>query len=188
MPNRIAVLAFVLLPLVAACKDREPVPDQRPRPRGIIVDRGAAPPTPSAAKPAAPDYDDDPPHEEPKLAEITVDEKPWDELTATAEQAAPDEPAKPPRNLKAELESMMGSPITCLKPRPANEAPPSVSISLTASVMPSGAVGRGEVSAPGLEPDEVSCVRSRLESLHFAEPIENAPITVSGSITLNRGT
>ena len=82
---------------------------------------------------------------------------------------------------------MIGSPAACLTPRPANEAPARVRIGLTASVMPSGAVGRGEVSAPGLSPSEIDCVRKRVESVRFAPPIENAPFTVNGSITLNRG-
>ena len=56
-----------------------------------------------------------------------------------------------------------------------------------AALIGGGTVGRGEVSAPGLTPEEVACVRSRLESLRFTQPIENAPLTVSGSITLNQG-
>jgi hypothetical protein len=180
MPIRIAALTFVLLPLAAACSQREPVPNQPPRPRGIMVDQAVRAPVAPTPPPSAL-----PPSNEPQLPEITVHEEPT--TTTPAEQAAPDQPEKEPRNLQSELETMMGSPVTCLKPRPASQAPASVSISLSANVMPSGAVGRGEVSAPGLEPEEVSCVRSRLESLRFAQPIENAPLTVSGSITLSRG-
>lgn len=181
MPIRIAALTLALLPLAGACSQREPVPNQPPRPRGVLVDQAVRAPAAPTPPPSAL-----PPTDEPQLPEITVHEEPTT-ATTPAEQAAPDEPAKEPRNLQSELEAMMGSPVTCLKPRPASQAPASVNISLSANVMPSGAVGRGEVSAPGLEPEEVSCVRSRLESLRFAQPIENAPLTVRGSITLSRG-
>jgi hypothetical protein len=186
MSTRIAALTLALLPLIAACKKREPIADQPLRPRGVLVADPVAPsPTPANPSPSEQPYThsaDNP------LPEIKAGEEP-PPGTTTAEEAAPDEPAKPQRNLQAELETMMGSPVTCLAPRPAKEAPSQISISLTANVMPSGAVGRGEVSAPGLSPEELSCVRSRLESLRFAQPVENAPRTVSGSIsiTLNRG-
>ncbi len=184
---RIAVLTLATLPLAAACSQRGPIPDQPARPRGIMVDQAVQAPSAAAEKPSTADTTDTArlPSDEPQLPEIRVDEQPTD--TTTAEAAAPATPEKEPRNLQSELETMMGSPVTCLKPRPASQAPSSVSISLSANVMPSGAVGRGEVSAPGLEPEEVSCVRSRLESLRFAQPIENAPLTVNGSITLSRG-
>jgi hypothetical protein len=183
MPIRIAVLTFALLPLAAACSKREPIADQPLRPRGVLVADPVAPsPTPKTTASVLPAHTDENP-----LPEITAEEPAPG--TTTAEEAAPDEPAKPPRNLQTELETMMGSPVSCLAPRAANEAPSQISISLSANVMPSGAVGRGEVSAPGLSKEELSCVRSRLESLRFAQPVENAPRTVSGSIsiTLNKG-
>jgi hypothetical protein len=52
--------------------------------------------------------------------------------------------------------------------------------------MPGGMVADSNVSAPGLSPDEVKCLRRRLEAVHLAQPIENAPFRVSGSITLVR--
>jgi hypothetical protein len=189
MPIRVAVLTLALLPLVAACKKREPIADQPVRPRGVLIDEPVAPSpvTPPATEPS---YRTPTSAEDNPLPEIKA--PPGEEQppgTTTAAQAAPDDPVKPTRNLQTELESMMGSPVTCLAARTAKEAPSQITISLTANVMPSGAVGRGEVSAPGLSPDELSCVRSRLESLRFAQPVENAPRTVSGSIsiTLNRG-
>jgi hypothetical protein len=171
-------IALVCLPLMAACKN-EPVVNPPTRQRGVWP-RPADTEQPAAQLPA---------RVEPQLADIRSGDSPAVAIPATtpAEEAAPDEPEKPPRNLQNELETMMGSPASCLGARPASEAPANLNIALSASIMPSGTVGRGEVSAPGLTPDEVTCVRSRLESLRFAQPIENAPLTVSGTITLNQG-
>jgi hypothetical protein len=172
MLRHAAVCSLALvLPLMAACDKREPVANTPVRQRGFGLDVPPADESPSKL----------PSRLEPPLAQIT-ETNPTPETT-TAEQAAPDEPEHPPRNLQSELETMMGSPVSCLKERPASAAS-QVNISLTANVMPSGAVGRGEVSAPDLSPDEVACVRSKLESLRFAQPIENAPLSVSGSVTL----
>jgi len=162
------------LPLMAACRN-EPVASQPPRQRGVWPRPAVTEQSPAKL----------PSRAEPRLAEITAVDSP--PATTPADEAAPDQPEQPPRNLQSELEAMMGSPASCLKERPVNEAPDNVNISLRASIMPSGTVGRGEVSAPGLTPEEVACVRSRLEALHFAQPIENAPLTVSGTITLSRG-
>jgi hypothetical protein len=153
-----AVLSFALLPLLAACGKREPIADQPLRPRGVLVPDPIAPSaTPATSPSSLPKI----PADENPLPEITAEEPPPE--TIAAEEAAPDAPAKPPRNLQAELETMMGNPVSCLAPRAANEAPSQIDISLSANVMPSGAVGRGEVSAPGLSSQELSCVRSRLE-------------------------
>ena len=167
--------------LSTACTDDEEPASTNVRKRGVQL--APAPPSTPAPQPLP---------EQPTAPPALPNEAPPDEpreeaATLPAEQAAPDDPEKPPRNMSAELESMIGSPASCLAPRPANEAPSQVSISLGASVMPSGAVGRGEVSAPGLSPTELDCVRKRLESVRFAPPIENAPFTVNASITLNRG-
>ena len=108
--------------------------------------------------------------------------------TLSAAEAAPEPAEKPERDLSRELENQMGSPVGCLAPRAAQAAPSELRLSLNASVMPSGAVGRGEVSASGdLSKAELDCLRTRLESLKLAAPIENAPRTVTGSITLTRG-
>lgn len=177
LPVRRAVVwsLALFLPLMAACT-REPVANRPLRQQGIW-------PRIPVTEPASPAKL--PPRIEPQLAEIRAsDPAP---ATTPADAAAPDKPEQPPRNLQSELEAMMGSPASCLAARPASEAPNNLNISLRASIMPSGTVGRGEVEAPGLTPEEVACVRSRLEALHFAQPIENAPLTVSGTITLSHG-
>lgn len=91
------------------------------------------------------------------------------------------------RDLSAELATMMRSAIGCLKPQTGNQAGGPVMISLTANVMPSGAVRHGAVSG-SLETEELDCVRRLLETLHFAAPIENAPFSVQASLKLDRPT
>lgn len=178
MPSIAAVTVLALtLPLMAACGKREPLPNQPVRERGVAP---AAPQPQLQESPAQL-----PPRTEVPLAQLTANDQPPDTtITTTAEEAAPDAPDKPRRNLQGELESMMGSPVDCLEARPASSAVSTIAISLSANVMPSGAVGRGEISAPGLRPAEISCLRARLESIRFAQPIENAPLAVHGSLTL----
>lgn len=166
----------LLLPLMAACGKRDPVANTPLRERGV------APNTPGSSLGTQESGSQLPARMEPQLAEITATDQPPE--TTTAEEAAPDAPEHAPRNLQTELETLLGSPVDCLKERPASGAPGQLDISLSANVMPSGAVGRGEVSAPGLAADEVACIRARVESLRFAQPIENAPVSVNGSVTL----
>jgi hypothetical protein len=93
---------------------------------------------------------------------------------------------KPERDFSAELVRMMGDPSSCLKPRAAENAPSNLAIAVTASVMPSGAVGQTEVSAAELDSSELACLKARAAGLHFAPPIENAPFSVRGTVQLTR--
>lgn len=100
-----------------------------------------------------------------------------------AVEAAP-EPAKD-RDYGAELKAGMGSPISCLKPRlRTDKTPDKITISLTASVMGSGGVSRGEVRSSVLGPTEIDCIRRRLEQQRLAPPIDDAPRRVTASIEL----
>jgi hypothetical protein len=101
-----------------------------------------------------------------------------------AENAAPE--AKPPRNFSAELVQMLGNPAGCLNATAAAASPAYLDISLSTSVMPSGSVANSEVRAPGLDSGEMQCLRGRLEAVHFAAPIENAPFHVQGTLQLTR--
>ena len=93
---------------------------------------------------------------------------------------------KEKRDFSAELVRAFGDPASCLQPRTSDTGPGQLPIALSTQVMPSGMVADSSVSAPGLSPDEVKCLRQRLESVHFAQPIENAPFRVTGSMTLAR--
>jgi hypothetical protein len=175
--RRTVSLALTLLGLVgmlsAACGKREAIAERPLKARGI----GAAPAGP-AQEPARP-----------------IDPQPWaaEPIAPTSPVEAPpvqDQPAeeKPPRDFNTELVQMIGSPAGCLKPRSAESAPSNIDISLSTSVMPSGAVAQSEVQAAGLDPSEALCLRSRLEALHFAAPIENAPFKARGTLHLTRAT
>jgi hypothetical protein len=107
-------------------------------------------------------------------------------LEDPAAQPAAEAEAKPARDFAAEMTQMLGSPLSCFGARAANDAPAQLDIALSTHVMPSGTVTQSQVSAPGLAPNEIACLRSRLEALHFAGPIENAPFSVQGSLHLTR--
>jgi hypothetical protein len=152
-------------------------PSRPPRERGI----GPVQAVPNAPAPAAIEQPSEPPPPLPAA-------KP--EGTNQAQAQPEDQPAeeeKPQRNFSNELVQLVGSPLDCLKVRPPENAPSTLEISLSTKVMPSGAVAGSEVSAPGLEADELACLRRRVEKIHFAQPIENAPFPVSGSLRLTRG-
>lgn len=184
MRTRVLSIAIALCTLATACGD-EPAA-RTPRKRGVQLPP-EPPPAPARPDPQAPTAVPMLPNEAPSDWNAEPSKNQPERETLTADEAAPDEPEKAPRNFSSELASMIGSPVNCLAPRTAKEAPAEVRITLSASVMPSGTVSRGEVSAPDLSTSELECVKKRLESLRFAPPIENAPFTVNGSITLRRG-
>jgi hypothetical protein len=161
-----------------ACSDDAPVTGLRQQGAQIAPDVPAAEPS-RPDEPAG--YAD-----APRAPQPTPDPQPSAAAanTVTALAAEPDEPEKPARSLQRELETMLGSPASCLAPRAAGSG--AIQISLSATIVPSGAVSRGEVSAAGLGPEELKCLRGRVEALRFAEPIEGAPLTVTGSLTLEQ--
>lgn len=162
--------ALVTLWLALGCS-YEPTSTKGLRRQG--VNHGQAPASPVAPVPERPAP---PPHEPPPIAEA---------LPAVApEPEAQPQPDKPPRDMPKELLSKLGSPQSCLVPRAADQAPSSVQIGFSASVMPSGAIGRAEVSGAGLSDGERECLRRRLSGLRFETPIEDAPKNVSATITL----
>jgi hypothetical protein len=81
---------------------------------------------------------------------------------------------------------MMGNPAGCLRVRAADSAPGQLEVNLSTNVMPSGSVAQSEIQATGLDPAEIQCLRARLEALHFAQPIENAPFAVRGKLKLQQ--
>jgi hypothetical protein len=106
-----------------------------------------------------------------------------DEPSAVEAVAAPEAAEeKAPRNFATELVQMMGNPASCLHVRAADSAPGQLEVNLSTHVMPSGSVAQSEIQATGLDAAEVQC----LESLHFAQPIENAPFAVRGRLKLQQ--
>ena len=169
------LLAVAAWCLAAACGGgSSSVPSRPPRERGIGPVQG---PLPEPAKTSTETLQAPPP-----LTAALPEAQ-----GGTPESAPAEADDKPRRNFPSELVQLVGSPLDCLKARPAEDAPSSLEIALSTKVMPSGAVAQSEVSAPGLEPEEIACLRKRVENIHFAAPIENAPFPVSGSLRLTRG-
>jgi hypothetical protein len=79
---------------------------------------------------------------------------------------------------------MLGSPASCLEPRTADASQSTLQVGVDTQVMPSGAVSRAQVSGAGLTQVERQCITKRVETLHFAQPIENAPFPVHANIAL----
>jgi hypothetical protein len=151
-----------------------------PRRRGIGPQLTAAP---TAPKPEEPTNYAPVPQPQPQPTAEPVAQAPLEDPAA---QPAAEAEAKPARDFAAELTQMLGNPLSCFNARAASDAPGQLDIALSTHVMPSGTVTQSQVSAPGLAPSEVACLRGRLEALHFAGPIENAPFTVQGSFHLTR--
>ena len=94
------------------------------------------------------------------------------------------EPDKDKRDYGAELAERFGSPLSCMKPKRGDDVPTRINISLTAKVMPSGAITRGSASSSALDSDELKCVERLLLSRSLAQPIEDAPRTVTATVRL----
>jgi hypothetical protein len=103
-----------------------------------------------------------------------------------APEPQPDKPAEAPekRDYSAELLSAVGSPVDCLKPRDSADAPPEIRIDLEAHVLDTGSISRGYARSSQLERQELDCVRTRLEGAHLRGPIEEAPRTVSSTLSI----
>lgn len=88
------------------------------------------------------------------------------------------------RDFAAELLSNLGEPSSCLKARPAGAVPNTTDLSVTAYVMPSGGVSRCDAEGSGLDADELACVCRLIAAVHFAQPVDNAPLVVTASVKL----
>jgi hypothetical protein len=113
---------------------------------------------------------------------------PYDSLgtgAPEAEAAAAAAEEEKPRDYPAELLSAMRGTESCVKPRLASEALPSeLTISLEGLVLESGTVVTGAARAPVLTPEELECVKRRLESTRLPPNVKEAPRRVNATLTL----
>lgn len=112
---------------------------------------------------------------------------PYDGLTATPKEVTQDEQVveDKPRDYSAELLAAMSSADSCVKPRPASASLPSeLFISLEGLVLESGTVVSGSARAPNLTPEELECVKRRLESTRIPDGVQDAPRRVSTTLKL----
>jgi hypothetical protein len=142
---------------------------------------------PSSRGPAANEATDAPQTPAPVQPERRrrgFDDTPTPKPTDTPKNSEEDKAEK--RDLGAELQTALGSPVGCLETRPANEAPERIVISVNAQVMGSGRVSRANVASSALNPGELECIRKRAESTRLAGPIDDAPLAVTTSIELTQ--
>jgi len=101
-----------------------------------------------------------------------------------AEEAAVVEEEKP-RDYPAELLSAARGAESCVQPRVASAAlPAEVLISLEALVLETGTIVTGAARAPVLTPEELECVKRRLESTRLPENVKDAPRRVNATLKL----
>jgi hypothetical protein len=90
-----------------------------------------------------------------------------------------------PRDYPAELLSAVRGAESCVQPRTASAAlPTEVLISLEALVLESGTIVSGTARAPVLTPEELECVKRRLESTRLPDKVKDAPRRVSAALKL----
>jgi hypothetical protein len=175
---RNAVLATLLLlgALLTGCGDEEvkqPEPQVSSRPRGYAgpttaVQANQPQPTAPPRAPEAPD-----PYANPfgKRAEATAE--------------AEKQEAEKPRDHSAELLAAIRGAESCVQPRVASQALPSeLVVAVEGLVLESGTVVTGSASAPVLTPEELQCIKRRLESSRLPPGVKDAPRRVNASLKL----
>lgn len=88
----------------------------------------------------------------------------------------------PRRDLGDELRQAIGGIEGCLDAQTAARLGGSLSVSISATALPSGRLQRASVSAGSLPSTAVECIRARVEAASLAPPIEGAPRTVSTTL------
>jgi hypothetical protein len=104
------------------------------------------------------------------------------EETVVTEAEAPPEPTTPRRDYGDDLREAIGDISGCLDAQTAAGLSGSLSVSVSATAMPSGRLQRVSVSAGSLPAAAQSCIRSRVESSMMPTPIEGAPRSVSTTL------
>lgn len=172
-------LAAATALLCWACGGKEPPSSQRPAPAYGIPRQRTTSPAKSlpAATSQAQRFDPARPSEAARTP--GSDQPP---PTAAAEDS--DAPgAKRERNYSAELTDLLGKTVpACLT----SLAPSTntVSVQVTAQVMPSGTISRAEAQGTGLTPTALACVKKAVGVLQLKGPVSDAPRSVQASLTL----
>lgn len=170
---RFAALACLL---AGACGDdgegHPPARDAPPRGYAQRASELAQPaaPTPAPAQPAADPYAD-------PLAYARAAQEAAAEAQAEAE--------KKKRDYAAELAEAAAGAESCVQTRTAGQGLPSeLAITLEALVLQSGAVVTASARGPVLTPEELECVKKRLESTRIPGEVEDAPRRIQATLKL----
>ena len=91
---------------------------------------------------------------------------------------------KATRDYPSELLQRLGNPASCLAPRANDGNVRPIQIGIAAQLMPSGALGRTDLTAPELSSAERACLTQRVGAVRLAGPIEGAPLGLQASLTL----
>lgn len=110
----------------------------------------------------------------PTARDLFVDEQ------VTITEAVPAEEA--PRNYGNDLRAAIGDISGCLDVQTAAAQRGALSVSVSATALPSGRLQRATVSAGSLPRPAIDCIRARVESASIPQPIEGAPRTVSTTL------
>ena len=89
------------------------------------------------------------------------------------------------RHLDRELAAAIGSPASCLDLETARSLHGHLSVSVSATVMPTGNITRATASGGSLPPAVLTCLQTRALGAHLAAPVDGAPRTVSTSISFD---
>jgi hypothetical protein len=88
----------------------------------------------------------------------------------------------PPPDRAAELRALVGDPSSCIGRL--EDPPAELSIQVAATVSTSGVVTRYEVSNSRLSDEAIECIGNRLANARFAAPVEDAPRTITATVTV----
>ncbi|GAB4215812.1 MAG: hypothetical protein OHK0013_41710 [Sandaracinaceae bacterium] len=124
---------------------------------------------------------------EPEPVELSRLAAPPDIVIEQPSEASPSTPSTgaqvpPRRDLGDELRRAIGGIEGCLDAQTAARLGGSLSVSISATALPSGRLQRASVSAGSLPSTAVECIRARAEAASLAPPIEGAPRTVSTTL------
>jgi len=105
---------------------------------------------------------------------------------AASAEATPaaDAGAKPERDLAAELAGLVGAPAQCVDLATVARGGGRLTITLSATVVPSGRITRASASAPGQPTQAVRCLEQRLAAASFRGPVEGAPRSVTTTVPI----
>ncbi|HMI94396.1 MAG TPA: hypothetical protein VK509_23650 [Polyangiales bacterium] len=173
----VALVCAALLELNACSRDKPP--DEAPP---ADLGRGLRGKEATTAPPAAPT--------EPAPAQHNPFQFPDDSPPSAAQPAAaaPEGAAAvdgpPPRDYSGELKGLVGSPGGCLKPRVGARAPREITVTVEAVVMETGMISRAYARSSELDDEELACIRARLATARMQPAVEEAPRSVSTSVSL----
>ncbi len=104
--------------------------------------------------------------------------------TAAAATQETAEAEAPTRDLAEELRGMISNPSACFTKRTVGSGPSNLTLSISATVTPSGIINRAQVSGSSLTDEESACLEAMVVRARFRSPVDEAPTTVRATVEL----